>query len=204
MLPNKGASKEGWLWVNDRKKNISKLFSCGTKRLLTTKERSSSTNSVLPVDITGSMRSGYSEGLNALLNPKLENEEDLRFISETSSSNRLNKFGSLPTSLAQNVYIAAAKWTFIESWPNTDQYFPLLKTKKYLHRPLRILDRNISILWELVNRNFQKERVKEVGCLLGPPIYNWGMLKESKISGCMRVQHIRIKLKHFQESENKG
>ena len=48
------------------KKNMLKLFFYGTKKLLTTKERSSSVNSVLPVDITESMRSDYSEGLNGL------------------------------------------------------------------------------------------------------------------------------------------
>ena len=31
---------------------------------------------------------------------------------------------------------------------------------------LWIVNWNISILWKLVNRNFQKERIKEVGCLL--------------------------------------
>jgi len=87
-----------------QKKNISKRFFYGTKKLLTTKERSSSTNSVLPADITESMRSDYSEGSDGLLNRKLENEEDLRFITETSSSNRLNKSGSLPTSPAK-IYI---------------------------------------------------------------------------------------------------
>jgi len=40
-----------------------------------------------------------------------------------------------------------------------------LKTKKYLPGHAGIPDRNIQILWKLVNRNFQKECAKEEGCL---------------------------------------
>ncbi len=58
---------------------------------------------MLPAGITESMPSDYSEGLDGLSNPQLKNKEELRSITQGSSSNRSNKFGWLPTCPAQNV-----------------------------------------------------------------------------------------------------
>jgi len=54
---------------------------------------------------------------------------------------------------------------FDESFLLTPSFSPE-KRKNICAATLWIPDRNISILLKLVNRNFQKERVKEVGCLL--------------------------------------
>ena len=73
-------------------------------------------------------------------------------------------------------------FTKVSFWPQT--LFPWKRRNICAVTPW-IPDWNISILWKLVNRNFQnfqKERVKEVGCLFHLLICNRGMLQESKIS----------------------
>jgi len=74
---------------------------------------------------------------------------------------------------------------FHESLLLAPDFFPC-KRGNIFALSLRIPDWNIQILWELVNRNLRKERVKKVGSLFHRLLFNWDSV------GCLKVTERKV------------